>query len=77
MDSSSGIEQPNEAYGISAVLKKNISYEQTKTRAQRVDDSPVLTVTEGGEYENIQPVHQYEEILPRSQTNIGEYVNIN
>ncbi len=74
-----GIEQPNEAYAISTVLKKNIAYEQTKTRAQRqrVDDSPVMTVTEGGEYESIQPVHQYEEILPRSQTNTGEYVNIN
>ena len=73
-----GIEQPNEAYAISEMLKKNIAYEQTKTpsQRQRMDDSPVLTVTEGGEYEDIQPVHQYEEVLPHSQANTGQYVNI-
>ena len=63
-----GIEQPNEAYAISEMLKKNIAYEQTKTpvQRQRMDDSPVLTITVGGEYENIQPVHEYEEVLPHS-----------
>ena len=73
-----GIERPNESYAISEMLKKNIAYEQTKTpvQRQRMDDSPVLTVTEGGEREDIQPVHQYEEVLPHSQANTGQYVNI-
>ncbi len=50
------------------MLKKNIAYEQTKTpvQRQRMDDSPIQTVTEGGEYEDIQPVHQYEEVLPHT-----------
>ncbi len=73
-----GIEQPNESYAISEMLKKNIAYEQTKTpvQRQRMDDSLVQTVTEEGEYKNIQPVHQYEEVLPHSQLNTGQYVNI-
>ena len=73
-----GIEQPNEAYAISEMLKKNIAYEQTITPAQRqrMDNSPVLTVAECGEYEDIQPVHQYEEVLPHSKSSTGQYVNI-
>ena len=72
-----GIEQPNEAYAISEMLKKNIAYEQTKNPVQRqmMVDSPVLTLTEEGKYENIQPVHQYEEVLPHSQIKTGQYVN--
>ncbi len=42
-----------------------------------MDDYPVLTVTEGGEYEDIQPVHQYEEVLPHSQANTGQYKQLN
>ena len=73
-----GIEQPNEAYAISEMLKKNIAYEQAETPAQRqrMDDSPVLTVTECGEYENIQPVHQCEEVLPHLKSSASQYVNI-
>ena len=73
-----GIEQPNEAYAISEMLKKNIAYEQTKTpvQRQRMDNTPVQTVTEGGEHENIQPAHQYEEVIPHSQANTSQYVNV-
>ena len=60
------------------MLKKNIAYEKTQIPVQRprMDNSPVLIVTEEGEYDNIQPVHQYEEVLPHSQSNTGQYVNI-
>ena len=54
-----GIEQPNEAYSV--VLNKNIAYEQTQ-RAQRQRDSgshnPTPSEGNGGEYEDIEPVHQ-------------------
>ena len=39
-----------------------------------VDEDPFL-ITQGGEYENIQPVYQYEEVLPHSQANTSQYVN--
>ncbi len=59
-----GIEQPNEAYA--PVLKKNIAYEQTKKpRGQRIDDSQAPATTEG-EYEIIEPVHEYEDVLPKT-----------
>ncbi len=70
-----GIEQPNEAYA--PVLTRNIAYEQTKKpRAQRIDDSQAPAVTEG-DYENIEPVHEYEEILPPGKASRANYVYIN
>ncbi len=57
-----GIEQPNEAYA--PVLKKNIAYEQTKKpRRQRIDGSQAPATTE---YESIEPVHEYEDVLPKT-----------
>ncbi|XP_064391820.1 uncharacterized protein LOC135339596 [Halichondria panicea] len=59
-----GIEQTNEAYA--PVLKKNIAYEQTKKpRRQRIDNSQA-PVTIEGEYESIEPVHEYEDVLPKT-----------
>ena len=70
-----GIEQPNEAYA--SVLKKNITYEQTKKpRRQRIDDSQAPAATEG-EYESIEPVHEYEDVLPQGKASCANYVNIN
>ncbi len=58
-----GIEQPNEAY---APVLKNIAYEQTKKlRQQRIDDSQAPVATEGV-YESIEPVHEYEDVLPKT-----------
>ncbi len=55
-----GIEQPNKAYA--PVLTRNIAYEQTnKPRGQRIDDSQAPSATEG-HYENIEPVHEYEDV---------------
>ncbi len=60
-----GIEQPNEAYA--PILKKNIAYEQTnKPRRQRIHDSQAPATTEG-EYESIEPVHEYEDALPQGK----------
>ncbi len=60
-----GIEQPNEAYA--PVLKRNIAYEQTKKpRRLRIDDSQAPAATEG-EYESIEPVHEYEECCLREK----------
>ncbi len=59
-----GIEQPNEAYA--PVLKKNIAYEQIKKpRRQRIDNSQAPATIEG-EYESIEPVHEYEDVLPKT-----------
>ncbi|XP_064382484.1 uncharacterized protein LOC135331304 isoform X2 [Halichondria panicea] len=73
-----GIEQPNEAYAL--VLKKNITYEQNeqtkKPRRQRIDDSQAPAATEG-EYESIEPVHWYEDVLPQGKASRANYVNIN
>ncbi len=70
-----GIEQPNEAYA--PVLKRNIAYEQTKKpRVQRIDDSPAPATAEG-EYESIEPVHEYEDVLPQGKASCADYVNIN
>ncbi|XP_064391406.1 uncharacterized protein LOC135339205 isoform X2 [Halichondria panicea] len=70
-----GIEQPNEAYA--PVLKRNIAYEQTKKpRGQRVNDSQALATTEG-EYESIEPVHVYEDVLPQGKASRANYVNVN
>ncbi|XP_064391360.1 uncharacterized protein LOC135339139 isoform X2 [Halichondria panicea] len=69
------IEQPNEAYA--PVLKRNIAYEQTKKpRGQRVNDSQAPATTEG-EYESIEPVHVYEDVLPQGKASRANYVNIN
>ena len=72
-----GIEQPNEAYSV--VLNKNIAYEQTQ-RAQRQRDSgshnPTPSERNEGEYEDIEPVHQYEEVLPQDRAHRTNYVNI-
>ncbi len=58
-----GIEQPNEAYA--PVLIENIAYKQTnKPRGQRFNDSQAPATTEG-EYESIEPDHEYEIVLPR------------
>ena len=63
MPTFAGIEQPNEAYA--PVLKRNIAYEQTKKpQGQKIDDSQVPATIEG-EYESIEPVHVYEDVLPR------------
>ena len=70
-----GIEQPNEAYAT--VLMKNIAYEQIKKpRGQRIDDSQAPVAAEG-EYESIEPVHQYEEVLPQGKASRANYVDIN
>ncbi len=60
-----GIEQPNKAYSPVLKLKKNIAYEQTE-KGQRIDDSQALATTEG-EYESIEPVHEYEDVLPQEK----------
>ncbi len=58
-----GIEQPNEAYA--PVLKRNIACEQTKKlRGQKIDDLEVPAAAEE-EYASIEPVHEYEIVLPR------------
>ncbi len=60
-----GIEQPNEAYA--PVLKRNITYEQVKKpRGQWIDGSQAPATTEG-EYEIIEPVHVYEDVLPQGK----------
>ncbi|XP_064391401.1 uncharacterized protein LOC135339174 isoform X2 [Halichondria panicea] len=70
-----GIEQPNEAYA--PVLKRNIAYEQTKKPwGQRIDDSQAPATTEG-EYESIEPVHEYEDVLPQGKASRANYVNVN
>ncbi len=70
-----GIEQPDEAYA--PVLKKNIAYEQTKKpRRQRIDDSQSPATIEG-EYESIEPVHEYEDVLPQRKASRANYVNTN
>ncbi|XP_064391481.1 uncharacterized protein LOC135339333 isoform X2 [Halichondria panicea] len=70
-----GIEQPNEAYA--PVLKRKIAHEQTKKpRGQRVDDSQAPATTEG-EYESIEPVHEYEDVLPQGKASRANYVNVN
>ncbi len=67
-----GIEQPNEAYA--PVLKKNIAYEQTKKpRGQRIDDSQAPATTEG-DYAIIEPVHEYEDVLPQGKASPANYV---
>ena len=71
-----GIEQPNEAYA--SVLKRNIAYEQTeKPRGQRIDDSQAPATTTEGEYESIEPVHVYEDVLPQGKASRANYVNVN
>ncbi len=71
-----GIEQPNEAYASVLKLKKNIAYEQTKKpRGQRNDDSQAPATT--GEYESIEPVHEYEDVLPQRKASHANYVNVN
>ncbi|XP_064391413.1 uncharacterized protein LOC135339233 isoform X4 [Halichondria panicea] len=70
-----GIEQPNEAYA--PVLTRNIAYEQTKKpRRQRIDDSQAPATTEG-QYESIEPVHEYEDVLPQGKASRANYVNVN
>ncbi len=70
-----GIEQPNEAYA--PVLTRNIAYEQMKKpRGQRIDDSQALATTEG-QYESIEPVHEYEDVLPQGKASRANYVNVN
>ncbi len=70
-----GIEQPNEAYA--SVLKNNIAYGQIKKpQGQRIDDSQAPATTEG-EYEIIEPVHVYEDVLPRGKASRANYVNVN
>ncbi len=72
-----GIEQPNEAYAPVLKLKKNISYEETKKPwRQRIDDSQA-TVTTEGEYAIIEPVHEYEDVLPEGKASRANYANIN
>ncbi len=67
-----GIEQPNEAYAT--VLKKNIAYEQIKKpQGLRINDSQAPATTEG-DYESIEPDHEYEEVLPQGCAN---FVDIN
>ncbi len=70
-----GIEQPNQAYA--SVLKRNIAYEQTKKpQGQRIDDSQAPATTEG-EYESIEPVHVYKDVLPQGKASRANYVNVN
>ena len=73
-----GIVQPNKAYSM--VLNKNIAYEPTQ-REQRQRDSgshtPTLSAGNRGEYEDIEPVHQDEEVLPQDRAHRTNYVNIN
>ncbi len=71
-----GIEQPNEAYASVLKLKKNIAYEQTKKlQGQRIDDSQAPATT--GEYESIEQVHEYEDVLPQGKASRANYVNVN
>ncbi|XP_064391266.1 uncharacterized protein LOC135339062 isoform X3 [Halichondria panicea] len=58
-----GIEQPNEAYAPVLKIKRNITYEQTKK--PQIDETQALATTEG-EYESIDPVHEYEDVLPKT-----------
>ncbi len=70
-----GIEQPNESYA--SVLKNNIAYGQIKKpQGQRIDDSQAPATLEG-EYEIIEPVHVYEDVLPQGKASRANYVNIN
>ena len=70
-----GIEQPNEAYA--SVLKRNIAYEQTKKpRGQRINNSQTPATTEG-EYESIEPVHEYEDVFPQGKASRANYVYVN
>ena len=54
-----GIEQPNEAHA--PVLNKNIAYEQT--RIPRHSEHTTTIVTTAIAMKNIEPSHDYEEIL--------------
>ena len=69
-----GIEQPNEAYSV--VLNKNIAYEQTQRQRDSGSHTPTPSEGNGGEYEDIEPVHQYEEVLPQNRTHRTNYVNV-
>ena len=72
-----GIEQPNEAYSL--VLNKNIAYEQTKKPQRQRDGgshNPPPSEGNGGEYEDIEPVPEYEEVLPQGRAHRTNYVNI-
>ncbi len=54
-----GIEQPNEAHA--PVLNRNIAYEQTQI--PRHNEHTTTIVTTAIAMENIEPSHDYEEIL--------------
>ncbi|XP_064387523.1 uncharacterized protein LOC135335850 isoform X2 [Halichondria panicea] len=56
-----GIEQPNEAHA--PVLNKNIAYEQT--RIPRHNEHTTTIVTTVVAMDNIEPSHEYEEVLPQ------------
>ncbi len=46
-----------------------------KPQGQRIDDLQA-PATEG-EYESIEPVHVYEDVLPQGKASRANYVNIN
>ncbi|XP_064388441.1 uncharacterized protein LOC135336525 [Halichondria panicea] len=56
-----GIEQPNEAHA--PVLNKNIAYEQTRIPRHNEHTTTIVTTVVATEDENIEPSHDYEEIL--------------
>ncbi len=66
-----GIEQPNQAYA--SVLKRNIAYEQTKKPRGHSQAS----ATTEGQYESIEPVHVYEDVLPQGKASRANYFNVN
>ena len=54
-----GIEQPNEAHA--PVLNKNIAYEQTQIPRHNEHTTTIVTTVVA--MENIEPSHEYEEVL--------------
>ena len=58
-----GIERPNEAYAT--VLNKNIAYEQIRMPRHSEHTTTIVTTAIAMEDENIEPSHEYEEVLPQ------------
>lgn len=58
-----GIDQPNVTYA--PVLIKNIAYEQTRISRHNEHTTIIVPTAVAMDDENVEPNHEYEEILPQ------------